>query len=223
MTENEFKDRIIESSLSANARLVCYVLLQYRNRKTGECYPSQNTISSGCNLCRNTVSRAVKELEEKGYVEISKKRLKGQKFTSLYYCFNIEKSGSCAAGEQSNDVSNDVSIDVSNDVAADAHKPNKPNKPNNNKKKTKVLAIKPDGVNKELWDQFLYIRKEKKSPLTKIAFKGIEREANKANWKIEDAINECVERGWAGFKADWVEKKNFKKGNDVNEMDKYYV
>lgn len=143
MTENDFRNRIIESDLTANARLVCYVLLQFRNRKSGDCYPSQVTLSDACGLCRNTVSRAVRELEAHGYVSTEKKRLRGQKFTSLFYCFDIQKSTQCSTDEQSND----VSIDVSNDVATDEHKPIEPIEPiksitpTNNKGNGDVLVL----------------------------------------------------------------------------------
>ena len=44
---------------------------------------------------------------------------------------------------------------------------------------------------------------------TETALKGIEREAALAGWTLEAAITESIERGWQGFKAEWVEgKKN---------------
>lgn len=123
MTENEYRDRILESDLTAHARLVCLVLLQYRNRKTGLCYPSQLTLSRATALCENTVRRAVSELQEKGYLDIEKKRLSGNKYTSNLYHFGITPS----CGE----VSNEPSIDPSNEPAQFADKPIQPIQPNN--------------------------------------------------------------------------------------------
>ena len=76
------------------------------------------------------------------------------------------------------------------------------------KKETRVqkaLAC-PINVNPEIWADFLVIRKAKKAPVTAAAIAGIEREARKAQWSLEKALVECCARGWAGFKAEWVNK-----------------
>jgi len=35
----------------------------------------------------------------------------------------------------------------------------------------------------------------------------ISKEAQKAGWSLEAALQECAARGWRGFKADWVQDK----------------
>jgi uncharacterized protein YdaU (DUF1376 family) len=64
----------------------------------------------------------------------------------------------------------------------------------------------PDSVSPEVWDGFTKVRKAKKAPVTQAAMAGIEREARKAGWSLNAALTECCARGWAGFKADWVNK-----------------
>jgi hypothetical protein len=60
----------------------------------------------------------------------------------------------------------------------------------------------------ELLADYLKLRKAKKAgELTETAFKGIEREALKAGITAERAIQICCERGWVGFKAEWIESK----------------
>ena len=73
------------------------------------------------------------------------------------------------------------------------------------KKATKVAT--PDGVSQSLWDSFLTLRKAKKAPVTQAALDGIQREATKAGWTLDKALEECCSRGWTGFKADWVADK----------------
>jgi hypothetical protein len=65
---------------------------------------------------------------------------------------------------------------------------------------------RPDSVPEQVWNDFLKIRKAKKSPLTQTALNAIQNEADNAGWTLEDAITECVSRGWQGFKAEWVYK-----------------
>ena len=80
------------------------------------------------------------------------------------------------------------------------HKPITNNhKPITNKK---TIGI-PDGINPIFWADYL---KTRKKPLTETALKGLQREANKANIHLNDAIRICCERGWQGFKAEWIMK-----------------
>ena len=66
---------------------------------------------------------------------------------------------------------------------------------------------KPDGIPDLIWSDFLTLRKAKKLPLTETALKGIEREAEKAGITLNEAIQTCCERGWGGFKADWLKQE----------------
>ena len=52
------------------------------------------------------------------------------------------------------------------------------------------------------------IRKAKKLPLTKSALDGIKREAEKINFTLQQALEQCCTESWAGFKAEWVLNKN---------------
>lgn len=64
------------------------------------------------------------------------------------------------------------------------------------------------GVPTDLVDDFMKIRKSKRSALTQTAVDGIKREASKAGYSLEMAIRTCCERGWQGFKAEWVTGNN---------------
>ena len=78
----------------------------------------------------------------------------------------------------------------------------------NNKQETinNIKDIRPSDVNILIWQDFVKHRKAKKSPITETALNMIRTEANKANWKLQDALTEICSRGWTGFKADWVNK-----------------
>lgn len=56
--------------------------------------------------------------------------------------------------------------------------------------------------------EFLALRKRKRAPLTALALAGIQREAGKAGWTLGDVLRTCVERGWQGFNAAWVQDRN---------------
>ncbi len=72
------------------------------------------------------------------------------------------------------------------------------------KTSAKRADIFPDIENRQIVEDWLTLRKTKKSPVTETAMLGIEREARKAGLSVEDALKVCCERGWAGFKAEWI-------------------
>lgn len=81
--------------------------------------------------------------------------------------------------------------------------------------------IKPEDVDISIWQDFIKHRKAKKSPITETALKTIRNEANKANWKMDDALTEICNRGWTGFKADWVKNISPAKPKGNSEL-KYW-
>ncbi|MHB0965546.1 MAG: YdaU family protein [Bellilinea sp.] len=62
------------------------------------------------------------------------------------------------------------------------------------------------GISEKIALDWIQLRKAKKAAITETALKGIQREALKAGVSMEDALRTCCERGWAGFKSDWVDK-----------------
>jgi len=74
-------------------------------------------------------------------------------------------------------------------------------------KTTRVTAYAcPDGVGLDTWAGFLLARKAKRAAVTDGVIRSIASEANKAGWTLEQALTEIIARGWAGFKAEWVQK-----------------
>ena len=65
----------------------------------------------------------------------------------------------------------------------------------------------PEGVDTSLFKDYLEVRKAKKAKWTETAYKGLQREADKAKMSLSDVMQMCCERGWAGFKAEWVKEE----------------
>lgn len=64
----------------------------------------------------------------------------------------------------------------------------------------------PEGVSQLVWNSFVKQRKTKKAQLTDLVINGIKKEADKAGWTMDMALNEIVVRNWVSFKAEWVAK-----------------
>ena len=75
------------------------------------------------------------------------------------------------------------------------------------KEKKATVVAAPEGVSQEVWDSFVKQRKASRAVITPVVINTIASEAKKAGWTLEKALQECAARGWRGFKAEWVEKK----------------
>lgn len=89
------------------------------------------------------------------------------------------------------------------------HKPLTINQePETKRKNTKVFSIDTMlEIGPELAMEFMRHRKAVKAPLSAIAWDQFVKEAGKAGWTVEEAVRECIGRGWKSFKADWVTAK----------------
>ena len=56
---------------SIEFHVLCY-LLKCRNSVTGKCFPSYNRIVSDCHISRSSVVKAVKQLEEKNIITVTR-------------------------------------------------------------------------------------------------------------------------------------------------------
>ncbi len=80
------------------------------------------------------------------------------------------------------------------------------------KRATAASALsRPSGVSEGVWNDFQRLRREKRAPLTETALQGIEREATRAGITLEEALRTCCERGWQGFRADWLRDQPMRK------------
>jgi uncharacterized protein YdaU (DUF1376 family) len=89
--------------------------------------------------------------------------------------------------------------------------PNQEPRTKNHKPVTNINTT-PEGVSQSVWQDFVSHRKANKASITQTAISRIANEAEKAGWTLEQALTECVARGWRGFKADWVAEKQTQNG-----------
>ena len=80
---------------------------------------------------------------------------------------------------------------------------------NNHKtnKKPKIQAVRPDSVSETVWNDFIAIRNKVNKPFTETALKIVQREALKAGYSLQQALETCCARGWQGFESKWVAEK----------------
>lgn len=79
---------------------------------------------------------------------------------------------------------------------------------------------KPVDVDDDVWISFLQVRKSKKAAVTDIAILGIRREAVKAGVSLNQALTVCCERGWAGFKSEWMREQPANKQEALEQQNR---
>lgn len=188
------------------------VLLSLADRadESSVAYPSISRLSKDTCLDRKTIMTAVAELEEMGLISVVRANGSGSRYRLIGVPLR-EQEDQYQKRDQYQDWDQYQKRDGSSTKNGTATSTkngteNLPIEPTNksNKTDTKFLAVQMQEIDPVLADEFLAYRKAKKSPLTPTAWKGIQREAEKAGWSITAAVEETMTRGWQSFKADWV-------------------
>lgn len=164
----------------------------------GHCWPSMATLSKKCSKGERTVQGVIKDLVKAGHLTRNEVLGKG----CNYY---VHPRKDCTPAETA------PPQGTAQTPAAAADKPSRTINVVKAKASTTIRAKpfpKPDGVEQNIWNDFLDLRKAKRAPLSNTALEAIEREAASVGWTLNQAITEMVARGWQGFKAIWVKEKN---------------
>ena len=77
------------------------------------------------------------------------------------------------------------------------------------KKKREEIAT-PEGVSESTFKDFLILRKAKRLPWTATVQKQFLKEAQKIGWSMQQVIEHCCKKSWAGFEASWVQQETLK-------------
>jgi hypothetical protein len=150
------------------------------------------------------VSELAAELIERGLVEIYS--VNGKSFAHIptfkeHQVINNRESESTIPAKPLYDT-----LTRESGVQAEGRKEGKEGKEGKGKERKEGVDT-PDGVSDSVWQDFKKLRTSKKSPITKTAMDGINREVLKAGITLEAALAMCCERGWTGFKAEWLQNK----------------
>ena len=90
---------------------------------------------------------------------------------------------------------------------ASNQKPVTTSQPPEEKQKQSASPRAPPDVDPQVWGDFIRLRKGKRAAVTNTAIEGLRREAKKAGLPLEGALRLACERGWMGFKAEWIEDR----------------
>lgn len=182
-------------------------LCECANYKTGSIHPSIAHIAEITGQNRKTIISNIAKLEELGFITDTGERIGLTKQIKVYRA----AIGTVPETEQSlirN--SSTKSPKQSQKRDTEPSEPSSSSKTTSSQSKTRshatALACPPD-VLEQVWLDFVAMRKNQRCPVTQTALAAIKLEAAKAGWSLNDALSECVTRGWRGFKAKWVQER----------------
>lgn len=194
------------AAIPATRKLVLLALADCANDQ-GECYPSIPHLVSKCSLAERTVQEAIAQLEDAGLV---RREFRTGRAT-VYWV-----SPGDQPPQQAHPRTSRTPAAGAPTPAAGAPPPPQqahptpaagapitiiePSKEPSPKRKTPAIA----DVSASVYSDWIALRKAKRAPVTETAIAGIRREAEKAGMTIQDALELCCQRGWTGFKAEWV-------------------
>jgi uncharacterized protein YdaU (DUF1376 family) len=150
--------------------------------------------------------RVEAELAKSG--DISKKRKQAAELRHKKAKFEpVENHANACANADANAMQMDAQLHshTQEQIQKEEKEKEKKEKPQAAERASRSSVSKPDDVDSQVWSDWLAHRKAKKAPVTQTALDGIAREATKANITMQTALQTMCERGWAGFKAEWLQ------------------
>ena len=204
---------------------------------------SNSFLQSNCNMSKNTVSKAVKELIEFGFLD-----QKRQQRTTTIYSLNYENIADFDAKKHGQNLaspnlaSQNMTIrfpkydqELGQNLGSNKEKKEKPLKKNIDKSKPKKAAPKsyspekPESVSDQIWNDLLILRKDKKTSNTKTAwttiFNALEKAQQATGHTLDQIIAFWISKDWKGFNADWYlnaqpkpQQTNYQGNNNGNHQ-----
>lgn len=191
--------------LADSQKIVLLALADCANDE-GHCWPSMATLSAKCSKSARTVQGVIKQLVDAGHLTRREVPGKGCNYTvhPRRDCTPAETAPAQGTAQTPAEVAGHPRSGCGQTVKEPSRNRNKPRK----RVSDEFDQIGcPEGIEPQLWTDFVKLRRKQKAPITITVLKTFSDEAAKANWTLAEALTECVARSWRGFKAGWVEAK----------------
>jgi hypothetical protein len=220
----------------ASKKLVLLCLANMHNGQTGQLNPSVATVAKSCGISEKQARRQIHDLEVDGIVRVIGNHNGGSQYSTKRYSLNI--------GEVIHTPPTNVTPPVSVTPPADGSPPLPPMGGHPSHRcplplppvgaKPEGTGIEPEGnrnrearkratpidcpqdIDKQVWADWLTLRKAKRAPVTQTVVDSARKEAAIANMTFEAFLREWCERGSQGLKAEWLQPKQ--QGGQLNKQ-----
>ena len=214
----------------SSAKFVLVVLANHADAD-GVCWPSIQSIADSTSQDRKTVIANIKRLLEMGWIQDTGIR-KGGTGQVPVYRLNSAKNGTVKQSQKREPLKEEtvpffpinstvfpykqyrfsaetVPKTGHGTVSEPSTEPSRKEKTTRSKSASVdwVTDLQARGVDRVVAESWLQVRKSKNAAVTVVAVDGIQREAQKSGLPLDDVLRMCCERGWAGFKASWLNEQ----------------
>lgn len=188
---------------------------------TGNCWPSMHAIAQKARLSRSQAQRVVHRLIEDGFLQVTGNYAGGAPGMTRRYRINFDAMTGRTGATDSADATGGPAAQDGSRACAERGRIGVAQttiEPSVNRQ-IKTRAGKPRmssvdwvanlaslGVDRDVAESWLKVRKTRRAAVTIIAIEGVQREAVKAGMSLDAVLRMCCERGWVAFKADWLNR-----------------
>ena len=207
-----------QNKLTLNEYVLCDMIFFLSNKDSGKvpnwCYMTKQKMAEEMGVSKQSIMNLLKKLIQKGFLikqDVTNFVKTSSKWQKVYF----------TDGKESLPEEERKFTDVGKESLLFDGKESLPNnniyynnKNTNKDKETRKLKFSLKhfrevfidlGCDQEMLEDWIEVKKKKKSPFTRTAAKGIINECNKYNLPVSEAIKICAENGWAGFKYSWYQ------------------
>ncbi len=196
-----------KAPIKATPKLVLLALCDCANDQ-GECYPSVPTLMEKCSSGERTVQDAMSYLTSAGYM--TRDFRKGR--STLYQITDPRtwRTPADSAPPQQPHPTPAAAAPLPpqqphpTPAAAAPITVNEPSVEPKRKKERASAPACPAGVDGQVWEDWLALRKAKRAPVSQTVLSGAVAEAQKAGMTLEAFLAEWCRRGSQGMKAEWL-------------------
>lgn len=197
----------VDQNLPMREKMVLLILANYASNERGDCHPSVGLLSKDCGASKDSIIRAIKSLEDQGFVTVNRRMSEGVNLPNTYtlnmrgvvapsdYGGSSTQRGGVVAESDTNLSPEPIrTSSLRSDVKAQA-----PAKPSVKSELMKVL-------DEERAQAVIDHRKAIKKPMT---FRAAQLLAVKfARCPNPDAAADMmISAGWQGFEPEWIENR----------------
>ena len=200
------------SLMSGNA-LKCYILIVRKTRgwqKTHDSLSISQIQKATGIKSEKTVEKAINELVELGL--IGKQSRFG--LPNEYFLISDPKNGGTPPPKNGGHINTKYKKQISTNVDINTAHEKTAKKPTKHEADLALLAE--HGIEGQIAEDFLTIRKAKRQPLTGTAMRLIAADAEKCGMTALQAVEYAIGNGWGSFRAEWLKNKTFGKQSGGN-------
>ena len=194
-----------KSGLPSGPKMVLLALCDNANDQ-GECYPSISMLSQKCSISERSVQQHIHDLESASIVsrEMRNGRSTLYRVHADYFNTPAESAPRKIRTPQNLHPTPATAAPITIKEPSIESSGNRQKAASKSRPGLGVPDLVALGVEQQVAEDWMSIRKGKKLPLTRTALDQTIAEVEKAGMTLPAALALCCGRGWAGFNADWL-------------------